>query len=143
MSPSPHIFAKFSFSRGVRTPLTPPPQIHAWLKFESEKNLILHIAIESLSNLNLFHRSEKKTPENYCRGSKGLLIINQKYSDSLEIRYTFIDGKLELKLDPQATTSTIESFVQNLLQIEAFIKNQFLYVSFMLNCDLTIDLIGT
>lgn len=85
----------------------------------------------------------EKNAENYCRGSKGLLITRSAVTAQLEIRYTFIDGKLELKLDPQATTSTIESFVQNLLQIEAFIKNQFLYVSFMLNCDLTIDLIGT
>lgn len=33
-----------------------------------------------------------------------------------------------------------ESFVQNLLQKEAFVKNQFLYRSFMSDFDLTIDL---
>lgn len=33
-----------------------------------------------------------------------------------------------------------ESFVQNLWQKEAFVKNQFLYRSFMSDFDLTIDL---
>lgn len=33
-----------------------------------------------------------------------------------------------------------ESFVQNLLQKEAFVKNQFLYRSFMSDFDLIIDL---